>query len=263
MARPRKENAEYFSHDTNMRSHRKIIALRWKFWIQWYAVYCMLLEHIWSCDFFISKRDDIEQEVIAGDFGVTVADLVDIVNFCGRMDLLQVQDWKITCGSLVDRLSDLIEKRNRERTREKQKEDKIDLVPVAETIVPVAEMPQSKVKETKVNNIFIPPTLDEIKEHLKTKWYNDILANKFFDYFTEQKRKVKWWKQMQLWKSAIAWWYDDRYKIKYTPQQLTAIVEELTTARQQWWPEAVKIIKEKYWKDLIDKAVEHYNNLYS
>ena len=143
MARPRKENADYFSHDTNMRSHRKVIALRNKYWLQWYAVYCMLLEHIAWSDYFVSKRDEIEQEILAGDFWIPVTELVDIVSFCDRLGLLQIENENMKCQSIVDRLQDLIIKRERERNR----------VSVAETTQVVAESPQSKVKESKVKEI--------------------------------------------------------------------------------------------------------------
>ena len=172
MARPRKENADYFSHDTNMRSHRKVIALRTKYLLEWYAVYNMLLEHIGSCDYFIAKWDIIEQEIIAGDFGVPVEKLIDIVSFCDRLGLIQI-DWEtIKCESLTDRLQDLITKRDRERNR----------VTVAETTQTVAESPQSKLKESKLknskekeikeyNNITIP---SRVREFINTQAKNMI-----------------------------------------------------------------------------------------
>jgi len=165
MARPRKENADYFSHDTNMRSHRKIIALRTKFKLEWYAVYCMLLEHIASCDFFTAKRDVVEQEIIAGDFWVSVEILSDIVSFCGRLDLLQNEDWTLKCKSLIERLQDLISKRDRERNR----------VSVAETTQPVAEKTQSKVKESKGNKI--KEKINEIIEE-KQKYLDFVFLTK-------------------------------------------------------------------------------------
>lgn len=149
MARPKKENADYFSHDTNMRSNRKIIALRSKFWLSWYAIYCMLLEHIASCDFFISKRDDIEKEILAGDFWVSVTEIIQVVDFCLRIGLLQMELDYLTCYWLKERLKELIEKRERERSRDKPKDWKWKFVSVEFLPQEYTEMPQSKGKESK------------------------------------------------------------------------------------------------------------------
>ena len=257
MARPRKENAEYFSHDTNMRSHRKIIALRWKFWIQWYAVYCMLLEHIWSCDFFQSKRDDIEQEVIAWDFGVSVADLVDVVNFCVRMDLIQISNNNITCISLVDRLSDLIEKRNRERNREKLKEEKQNIITVAETNITVAEIPQSKVKEIKgnkrkENNIFVPPSLQEVVDYFSANGYSTETAERAYKGYDVADRHDSTGKKISNRKQKMV---QVRFKPenakKYTKTEYLQI--EAERERDKVWTTA------KYWDAVIKKAIAFYN----
>lgn len=143
MARPRKENADYFPHDSNMRSSRKMIALRNKYWITWYAVYCMLIEHIASCDFFTSQWNEIEQEILSWDFWIDVTEIIDIVSFCHRLNMLQI-DWQtLKCYQLEGRLSDMIDKRNRERNR----------VSVAETTQVVAESTQKKGKEIKGKEI--------------------------------------------------------------------------------------------------------------
>ena len=44
MARPKKQYCDYFSHDRDMRNHRKIKALRTKFGVNGYAVWVMILE---------------------------------------------------------------------------------------------------------------------------------------------------------------------------------------------------------------------------
>ena len=65
MARPRKNNAEYFSHDANMRSDRKIIALRAKYGLEGYAVRCMILETLAGADNFQITFDEMEIELLA------------------------------------------------------------------------------------------------------------------------------------------------------------------------------------------------------
>ena len=175
MARPRKENAEYFSHDTNMRSHRKIIALRNKYGIKWYAVYAMLLEHIWSCDYFTCKWDSIEQEILAWDFWVTVTEIIDIVSSCGRLDLVQIEWDFLKCSSMNERLSNLTAKRDRERNR----------VSVAVTTQPVAETPHSIVKNSIVKN---RKEKEVIKEE---EYFSFYKVNDLFKQFLEMRKSIK------------------------------------------------------------------------
>lgn len=142
MARPQKNNADYISHDVGMRNHRKVKAVRSKFGIEWYAIWCMLLEYLGSCNFFEATIDDIEWEILSGDFGVSCDRLQQVVEYLLQIGMLQ-KEWNIyRSQSLIDRLQPMLEKRDRERNR----------VSVAETDKlwqVVAEMPQSKVKESK------------------------------------------------------------------------------------------------------------------
>lgn len=125
----------------------------------------------------------MEQEILAWDFGVSVAEMTEIVSFCGRLNLLQINEKQITCQSLTDRLSDLIEKRDRERKR-----------------VSVAEKPQSKVKEIKGKKIEEKENYSTIERKQKmraidTKWQflveqrnnitgrNDLMDKKTKEWF--------------------------------------------------------------------------------
>lgn len=38
------KEAFYFSHDYNARNDQKILTLRWEFWLEWYALYFMMIE---------------------------------------------------------------------------------------------------------------------------------------------------------------------------------------------------------------------------
>ena len=60
MARPIKNNADYFTHDSQMRNHRKIKALRYKFGLIGYAVYNMLLEVLTNAENFKFEWDELE-----------------------------------------------------------------------------------------------------------------------------------------------------------------------------------------------------------
>lgn len=116
-----------------------------------------------------------------------------------------------------------------------------------------------KKKEWKEVIDFTPPTLLDVERYLSSKWYNKTLAAKFFDYFEEAKRHIKWWKKMENWRKAVSGRYDDRYIIKYTRDELIKIAEWLMKAKQDWWPEAVVKYKEEWGVELCKKAVIEYN----
>lgn len=117
MARPIKNNADYFPHDADMRNDPKIKAIRRKFGIEGYGVYCMLIEFMTDSEYFEFKNDLLTIELIAGDFDVNPEKLRDILTYCFQLDLLQLdpETGVIACKSLDNRLEPLLSKRKRDR----------------------------------------------------------------------------------------------------------------------------------------------------
>lgn len=89
MARQIKNNAQWFTHDFDMRNDVKIKALRRKFGNNGYAVWCYLLESLTDTDFFELDFSDIDIELLAADYDVTPEELKDIAEYCCRIKLLQ------------------------------------------------------------------------------------------------------------------------------------------------------------------------------
>ena len=89
MARPKKNNAEYFTHDADMRNDVKIKALRRKFSHTGYAVWNYLLETLTDSDFFEVEWEEINIELLAADYDVSVSELTEIVEYCVKIGLLQ------------------------------------------------------------------------------------------------------------------------------------------------------------------------------
>ncbi len=164
MARPRKNNAEYFSHDANMRSDRKIIALRSKFWLEGYAIWNMLLETLAWAENFTVSYSPLEIELLAGDFWLDAEVFDQIVRYMEKINLITLVDEVITCPKLIERLEPLLNKRKRYRERtewvsddqnyagESGEEvmDNQNEVLETETIVSEEKTPQSKVQHRKV-----------------------------------------------------------------------------------------------------------------
>jgi hypothetical protein len=145
MARPKKNNADYFSHDADMRNDNKIKALRRKFGLTGYAVYSMLLEHLTDCDFFEFEDNDLNIELISGDFDVEPSLLNEIFDYLKLLKLISRKDGKIFSQKLKDRFESLLNKRTRQKTDKELKRAKTE-----KEIVVASENPQSKVKESKV-----------------------------------------------------------------------------------------------------------------
>lgn len=154
MARPSKNNADFFSHDAGMRNHRKIKAIRNKFGVAGYAIWCMLLEHLTGSDGNEFEKSDAEFELIAGDFGVSVTEIRDVISFCIRLELLFENNGFIYSESLNDRLAPVYQKRGvaKELSKKQSRANgKFCGSNIDDPGVSVTEMPQSKVKEITVN----------------------------------------------------------------------------------------------------------------
>ena len=155
MARPKRYNADYFSHDNDMRNHRKIKALRGKFGVTGYAFWCMFLEYLTYCDYNHFSFTDSEVELMSGDFGISVTEIHDILHYCIKLELLVYQNGFVRSISLDERLESVYKKRNRQNEFLSQKQHNKASFRNRNAYnkgVSVAENTQSKVKEIKENN---------------------------------------------------------------------------------------------------------------
>ena len=116
MARPQRLNADYFSHDSDMRNDPKIKALRKNFGFLGYSVWCFLLEMLTDQDNFRLLWTDLNIELIAADFDCDYQQLKDVADYLVRLDLMQKDENYLVCKKQVDRLDPLIQKRKRRRT---------------------------------------------------------------------------------------------------------------------------------------------------
>lgn len=209
MARPTKNHCEYFSHDRDMRNHRKIKSIRTKFGIAGYGIWVMLIEYLTGSEGNRFEYSEVEIELIAGDFGISVTEITDVLNYCVKLELLFNNDGFIHSESLDNRLKSVYEKRKGAK-RLSEQQPRINGKYVANNPVlngvSVTEIPQSKVNESKVNEskehtdaheeIFIPnnipipnlnrpptaPTFEHVKEFFHQQGKPDE-AKGFYDYY--------------------------------------------------------------------------------
>lgn len=157
MGRPIKDNADYFTHDADMRDDPKIKALRRKYNVAGYGVWCMLLEAITDSDNFILKLD---LEIVAGDFGIEPDYLTEVVEYCVKLGLLNWDKQSNTVWSktMNERFSGLLSKRKRER-------GEFPSAKTPEPKVSVNGSAQSRVEESKAENsrALIAPEVFETK----------------------------------------------------------------------------------------------------
>jgi hypothetical protein len=111
MARPYKKNADYFPHDANMRNDKRIKSLRAKFDFKGYAIFMMLLEDLTSSDHFRVEVKDITYELMSLDYGVSEDELKGIIDYCIKVDLIQMKDQYLQSRDLNEGLHPLMTRR--------------------------------------------------------------------------------------------------------------------------------------------------------
>lgn len=115
MARPQKNNADYFPHDNGMWSDRKIVALRNRFGLTGYAVWNLLLETLCESENFEIAFDDSEAELLANFWGLETEKLREILGFMERLKLIKIEDGRLWSDKLKERLKPVLDERERKR----------------------------------------------------------------------------------------------------------------------------------------------------
>lgn len=206
MARPKKENAEYFSHDANMRNDPKVKALRKKFQ-DGYAVYNMFLEYLTDCVLFEVEMTDLEFEILSGDFDVDVEILKEILDYCIKIGLLIKSENVFFSNGLKKRLQPVLDKRNNAKTKFLQQKLGKEIQETQKNLVSVTEKTQSKVKESKGKESKVKNSKEDISAR-KLKFsstlepfletYGKELLNDFYKYWTEPNiSKTKFRKELE------------------------------------------------------------------
>lgn len=104
MARPKKLNVEFFSHDVDMRNDLKVKALRRKHGHAGYSFFNMILEILGDCDYFEYQWNELKIELLSPEVDLDSEEIIKIVNYCVKLDLLQIQNGYLTCNKFTERL---------------------------------------------------------------------------------------------------------------------------------------------------------------
>lgn len=152
MARPKKLNAEYFSHDCDMRNDIRIRNIRRRFGHEGYSLWNMILEHLGDCDYFEYKWTDENIELLEPDFDMDADRIKEIVNHMIHLDILQIMNGYLTCDKFTERLVDTLSKKRDSFDLHKSHRYTIERNKLNGNSINLQENPQSKVKESKVKN---------------------------------------------------------------------------------------------------------------
>jgi uncharacterized protein DUF4373 len=118
MARPRKNNADYFSHDANARHDIKIKALESEMGLKGYVLYFKFLEFLAGSDYYeidISKPYIISSLPL--DLGCTKQEFDDFLELAMNFELLNKENDIIYSPGLKKRLAGLDRTRELDRNR--------------------------------------------------------------------------------------------------------------------------------------------------
>lgn len=156
MARPIKNSVDYFPHDSDMRNHKKVKAIRSRFGVNGYAIWSFLLEYLSGSDGNVFPYSDLEFELMSGDFGVPATEIRSVVDYCISLEMLFVKDGFVNSESLDERLAPVYLKRGKAKElSEKQRRDKGKFINsnTESSGVSVTEIPQIRLNEIKSDKI--------------------------------------------------------------------------------------------------------------
>jgi|GEM_PF-2663878 len=147
MARPIRNNAEYFTHPAGFRNDRRVKAIRAQMGAAGYGLMLMLLEALTDADYTQLNTEELEVELLAGDFGVSATEINSLLQAAEKFGLFTRNEaGNLICPELNKWLEPVFDKRNRARNSPKADPTAVS---VTETLVPVTESTQSKVKKSK------------------------------------------------------------------------------------------------------------------
>jgi hypothetical protein len=162
MARPPKNNCDYFPHLTTMRNHKKVKMLRNKFGqVLGYAFWSMFLEYLTEADGNEIEHTEMEWDSFASELGVSATEIKDMIEYCLKIEILFLRLGFLFSTSLDEYLAPVYEKRAKNKEASGARKRRVNGrftkelgITDAETTtnmgVVASEMPQIKVEGIKV-----------------------------------------------------------------------------------------------------------------
>jgi hypothetical protein len=213
MARPTKQNVDYFSHDCDMRNDVKIKALRRKYKHLGYSIYIITLELLGDTEYFQMKWDDMNIELLASEYDCDTDELNDIIQYCIQLDLLQLTYGYLHCENFTKRLEETVLSRRKDYCSNNSPINKLNEVNVNNNEVIDYNNTQSKVKESKVNKSILEESKvkDSIEQETKVnntevKVYSFKFCNDIYNTITDDLcDDTEWLEALETADASILW----------------------------------------------------------
>lgn len=151
MARPTKQNADYFEHDANASADEKIMYLESLFGPIGYAFFFKMLEILTNADRFEIDLSPKKMPILAKKIGVdykTFQELID-ASTDPEIDAFRIKDGKLFSKGLKKRFQPLIDKRRRDRKRKSAENTTKEEVFHTENEVIDSDYKQSRAEQSK------------------------------------------------------------------------------------------------------------------
>lgn len=219
MARPQKNNLDYFSHDKDMRNDLKIRNVRRKFGHKGYSVYVMMLEHLSDCEYLQYKWDELSIELLVPDFDIDYEELVEIVNHCIKLELFSIEMGYLVAPKMVERhlpfmgerksfnynnspimklkqdlsnKSEINQVMNPFNTQSKIKENKINESKEKESKEKESKEEQSKEQNSMIKDIEIEIELEEYQRKIMLNEIEEELNKENYEFINWNRNDSKW-----------------------------------------------------------------------
>lgn len=189
MARPTKQNVDYFSHDCDMRNDIKIKALRRKYKHLGYSIYNITLELLGDTEYFQIKWDDDSIELLTPEYDCDSDELKEVINYCIQLNLFQLDYGYLHCTQFTKRLEDTVLSRRKDYCSNNSPINKLKEVIVNNNDIIDDNNGQSKVKESKLNESKVDQTkLHETKVECSKENQTEV---NFEQVFADELSKLK------------------------------------------------------------------------
>ena len=229
MARPKKNNVEYFPHTVT--HGKKMSYIEKKYKNDGYSAWFKILEELGSTDnHYLDLSDEVQVMFLSDKCLISEELLIDIINDLVRLKEFDAELWTenkiIYCQKFIDSIQDAYSKRTNECINKKSLIELLVSLGVRKHGLKLrkpmlkesegVKKPQSKVKESKVNKTKEERKADFEKSLLPfINDYKKEMLREFCDYWSEYgdtDKKLRWEKQTSFSiKRRLSTWHNQDY----------------------------------------------------
>ena len=246
MGRTQKDTASYFPHDASASTGDTLTVLQSRYGNDGYAFWFKLLERLTSVNgHYLDLRNPTKWQLFIAKMGVDEKTTVEIIDLLVEIQAIDEELWQsklVWCQNLVNNLADVYKNRRRE-IPQKPIITGNNAITTENNGITTADNPQSKVKETKLNEIKEEETKESVslsKEDVFEVYKKEIMGCP--DESVSIPEDIESDIELTIKRFTAAWVHD-------------AILEGVSRKRKDW-RYIVGILKnwERYGKDQPEKT---------